>query len=96
MPHKVTRDDVYNGYLIPAGCTVYGNAWAILHDPDVFPEPECFRPERFLQSKREDTAGRANPAMDPERILDMAFGFGRTYGLAAVLLSISGGFIFML
>jgi cytochrome P450 len=65
IPHRLTEDDVYEGYLIPAGSTVIGNAWAILHDPEFFPNPESFHPERFLKSG------------DSNRFPDVAFGFGR-------------------
>ena len=27
IPHRVTQDDVFNGYFIPAGTIVMGNAW---------------------------------------------------------------------
>ena len=27
VPHKVTQDDEYNGYHIPAGALVVGNVW---------------------------------------------------------------------
>jgi cytochrome P450 len=27
VPHRVTQDDVYNGYFIPAGSFVFGNTW---------------------------------------------------------------------
>jgi cytochrome P450 len=43
-----TQDEIYRDWRIPAGTVVFGNAWAILHDPSVYPEPEAFRPERFL------------------------------------------------
>ncbi|KAI0628040.1 cytochrome P450 [Trametes polyzona] len=46
--HAVTQDDVYNGYHIPKGATVYANIHAIMQDPELFPDPEAFRPERFL------------------------------------------------
>ncbi|KAI5117356.1 hypothetical protein M0805_002466 [Coniferiporia weirii] len=68
VPHTVTEDDVYNGYFIPAGTTLYGNAWAMLRDPKMFPQPEKFIPERWLPS-----GGKA-PPLNPNK---MAFGFGR-------------------
>ncbi|PFH48807.1 hypothetical protein AMATHDRAFT_49202 [Amanita thiersii Skay4041] len=64
-PHMTTQDDEYEGYFIPRGTVVMGNAWAILHDKDMFPDPEVFRPERFLS----DTTNL--------KVLDTAFGFGR-------------------
>jgi len=63
IPHRLTSDDVYEGSFLPAGSTVFANAWAMLHDDSVFPEPDKFKPERFL-----------DPAM---RFPDAAFGFGR-------------------
>ena len=42
---------------------------AILHDSEVYPEPERFLPERFVKD------GKLNPdIMDPATV---AFGFGR-------------------
>ncbi|KAK1220118.1 hypothetical protein PQX77_017157 [Marasmius sp. AFHP31] len=66
LPHMVTKDDEVRGYYIPAGTTIMGNTWTILHDPNTFPEPMAFRPERFLSK---------DPAVnDP---VDCAFGYGR-------------------
>ncbi|KAH9973629.1 cytochrome P450 [Russula compacta] len=48
IAHATTEDDVYGRYFIPKGTTVLPNTWAILHDPDVYPDPEAFKPERFL------------------------------------------------
>jgi cytochrome P450 len=41
---------------------------AILHDPEVYPDPEEFKPERFLN---EDGSVRDDP------ILSFVFGFGK-------------------
>ncbi|KAK7678434.1 hypothetical protein QCA50_018494 [Cerrena zonata] len=41
----------------------------MLHDPKEYPEPTCFRPERYLKD------GKLNPAVRSPNTL--AFGFGR-------------------
>ncbi|KZT25573.1 cytochrome P450 [Neolentinus lepideus HHB14362 ss-1] len=69
MCHMTTEDDVYNGYFIPAGTAVFGNTWAILHDPEVYPDPLEFKPERYLT---EDGKGFNST---PEPLA--AFGYGR-------------------
>ncbi|KAJ7625703.1 cytochrome P450 [Roridomyces roridus] len=68
VSHRVTVEDEYRGYRVPAGSVVIGNTWALLHDEKVYPDPHSFKPERWLLN------GRLNPAVrDPEA----AFGFGR-------------------
>jgi len=44
------------------------NAWAILHDPETYPEPKEFKPERFLN---EDGSVKDDPT------LALAFGAGK-------------------
>ncbi|KAH9924337.1 cytochrome P450 [Epithele typhae] len=69
LPHAASEDDVFEGRFIPKGIAIHVNVWAILHDPDVFPEPEAFKPERFLKD------GKIDPdVMDP---MEIAFGLGR-------------------
>ncbi|KAF8532179.1 cytochrome P450 [Gautieria morchelliformis] len=55
IPHKATEDDIveYNGkqYYIPKGSTVIGVPWIIEHDPSVYPDPDTFKPERWLDEK---------------------------------------------
>ncbi|KAG8679686.1 hypothetical protein FRC11_003415, partial [Ceratobasidium sp. 423] len=46
-------------YVIPKGTTVLGNLWAMLHNADLYADPEKFWPERFLGDK---------PAPDPATI----------------------------
>lgn len=40
------------GYAFPAGWTLMPSIYLIHHDPEVFPEPERFRPERFLEDPK--------------------------------------------
>ncbi|KAI0331349.1 cytochrome P450 [Cubamyces sp. BRFM 1775] len=70
VAHRYMEEDVYRGWRIPKGATVMPNAWAILHDPEVFPDPETFRPERFLAANGQPNADILDPA-------SVAFGFGR-------------------
>ena len=46
VPHAVTKDDEYMGYLIPKGARVLNNVYAIHHDPKRFPDPRHFDPDR--------------------------------------------------
>jgi len=68
IPHRLMEDDVYDGYFLPKDSVVLGNAWAILHDDRLFPDPFTFKPERFI-----------GPDVDPRvpAAVDYAFGFGR-------------------
>ncbi|KAF3043074.1 hypothetical protein E8E11_002277 [Didymella keratinophila] len=50
LPRATVKDVIYEGKLIPAGSTIYLNAWACNMDPDVWTDPETFRPERWLES----------------------------------------------
>ncbi|KAF9545039.1 cytochrome P450 [Agrocybe pediades] len=49
LTHMLKTDDEYRGYFIPAGTLVIPNAWAMLHDEKVYPDPFTFKPERFLK-----------------------------------------------
>ncbi|KAK7034602.1 hypothetical protein VNI00_012233 [Paramarasmius palmivorus] len=85
FPHYLAEDDVYNGYMIPRGTIVLANFWSMMHNPDVYPEPDLFKPERFLTS---DGKALSLDIMGPELVV---FGFGRrsvfvTYPLPVSLL----------
>ncbi|GKB22919.1 cytochrome P450 76C1-like protein [Tanacetum coccineum] len=45
------------GYTIPKGTIMYMNVWAIHRDPENWPNPLEFNPERFLNSKWDYTGG---------------------------------------
>ncbi|KAH9987708.1 CyP450 monooxygenase [Russula vinacea] len=67
IPHRLTQDDVYEGWFLPAGTLVIGNTHEILHDEaNVGQHPERFIPERYLPG------GGATL-----RTADVAFGYGR-------------------
>lgn len=48
VPHAVSEDDTWNGYFIPKNTVVFGNVWAIHMDPNRYPNPTVFNPDRFL------------------------------------------------
>ncbi|KAK7543341.1 cytochrome P450 phenylacetate hydroxylase-like protein [Phyllosticta citricarpa] len=49
LPRATVKDLHYEGKLIPAGTTIFLNAWACNMDPDVWHDPFVFRPERWLE-----------------------------------------------
>ncbi|EPT04818.1 hypothetical protein FOMPIDRAFT_1112479 [Fomitopsis schrenkii] len=70
LPHRLMEDDTYNGYHIPKGTLVFGNVWNMVRNPELYPDPEAFHPERFLVPADELTAKRRDPR-------NYVFGFGR-------------------
>ena len=44
------------GKFMPAGTIVGVNPWVTQHDPEVFPEPEKFKPERWLDASPDQLA----------------------------------------
>lgn len=63
VAHASMREDVYDGYRIPAGSIVIPNNWSIHMDETVYKDPQLFRPERWLE--------------DPSLPEVVGFGFGR-------------------
>ncbi|KAJ6477642.1 putative monooxygenase [Mycena sanguinolenta] len=66
FPHKLSQDDIYNGMYFPKGSVIIPNAWHMLHDPEVYPNPVEFDPDRYRGLDSE---------MD--KVTDISFGFGR-------------------
>ncbi|PPQ69731.1 hypothetical protein CVT24_001317 [Panaeolus cyanescens] len=66
IPHTSTQDDIYEDMLIPKGSVILPNVWHMLHDPDMYPNPMEFIPERFQ-----------GQASQMEMVKDVVFGFGR-------------------
>nr|VWO95118.1 N/A [Ganoderma boninense] len=58
ITHCTRDDDELRGYFIPAGTMLIANIWACLQDPEVYENPEEFRPERFLRNGKPDPSAR--------------------------------------
>eukprot|EP00099_Drosophila_melanogaster_P011102 NP_001285414.1 phantom, isoform B [Drosophila melanogaster] len=62
IPHGCKENFVVGDYFIKGGSMIVCSEWAIHMDPVAFPEPEEFRPERFLTA---DGAYQAPPQFIP-------------------------------
>lgn len=47
-PHYSTADYDYNGLFIPQGTVVILNCWTIHHNPERYPDPFTFNPDRYI------------------------------------------------
>jgi len=70
LPRRLMEDDTYKGCFIPKGTIVFPNPWFFSRDEDMYPYPEEFRPERFL----EPSTKSGEFPMDPRKYV---FGMGR-------------------
>ena len=54
VPYVVKRDfPVTANYTVPKGSMVVPSVWPALHDPEVYPEPESFNPDRWISGDAE-------------------------------------------
>ncbi|KAL6875649.1 hypothetical protein ACP4OV_013162 [Aristida adscensionis] len=51
LPHLAETATQIKGYTVPKGARILINVWAIGHDSKVWPEPEKFMPERFMEKE---------------------------------------------
>ncbi|KAK2739808.1 hypothetical protein FQN55_009129 [Onygenales sp. PD_40] len=49
LPRTTIKDITYEGKRIPKGTVFFLNSWACNMDPDVWTDPEVFRPERWFE-----------------------------------------------
>ncbi|XP_072037043.1 cytochrome P450 2U1-like [Amphiura filiformis] len=49
--HTASDETSLHGYRIPKGTTLVSNLYAVMRDPNIFPEPDQFKPERFIDDQ---------------------------------------------
>ncbi|XP_030828396.1 cytochrome P450 2U1-like [Strongylocentrotus purpuratus] len=86
LPHTTSRSVSLGGFTIPQGTTIIPNIWAAHHDPEVWDDPDDFRPERFLENHDSPTV-KKNDSWIP-------FGLGRRECLGAQLAKMESFLLF--
>ena len=83
VPYKTTKAfPIADDYTVPAGSMVIPSFYNALHDPEVFPEPDAFLPERWL-----DPAGSASA--NPRNYLVFGSGPHKCIGLEYAMMNIA-------
>lgn len=49
-PRLVVKPIEVGGWRYPVGACLVPNAYLVHHDPDIYPDPYAFRPERFIET----------------------------------------------
>ncbi|KAK0203304.1 cytochrome P450 [Desarmillaria ectypa] len=70
LPHKLICEDEYRGFRIPKDATIIANVWAIMHDPELYPQPFDFDPSRYTEPNLNSSFVNPDPRL-------FAFGYGR-------------------
>ncbi|KAI0090029.1 cytochrome P450 [Irpex rosettiformis] len=82
VPYKTTKSfPISDDYTVPAGSMVIPAFYLSLHDPEVYPEPESFLPERWL-----DPQSSANT--NPKNYLTFGSGPHKCIGLEYAMMNI--------
>ncbi|KAI0324071.1 cytochrome P450 [Cubamyces sp. BRFM 1775] len=71
LPRRITEDNVYKNMYIPKGTLVFGNNYNMARNEAIFPNPDEFDPERYLEEDIDEAAAKLR---DPRNYV---FGFGR-------------------
>ncbi|XP_051017989.1 cytochrome P450 2B1-like [Acomys russatus] len=50
LPHRVTKDTVFRGFVFPKNTEVYPILSSALRDPQYFAQPDTFNPDHFLDA----------------------------------------------
>lgn len=84
-----SADYDYNGLKIKKGQMIIASIYAIHNDPDIYPEPEQFRPERFdeAQKKTRDNAAFMPFSLGQRNCIGMRFALMEIKLLLSTILS---------
>ncbi|CAH1442776.1 unnamed protein product [Lactuca virosa] len=52
-PHQTVEDCIVAGYKVKKGTRLMVNLWNIQRDPEFWPQPEEYKPERFLTTQKD-------------------------------------------
>lgn len=67
MPRNLTQDDTVDGFYLSKDTVVLSCFWSMLHNENIYREPDTFNPDRFMHVN-------ITKDMDP---VNIAFGFGK-------------------
>ncbi|KAF9261476.1 cytochrome P450 [Marasmius fiardii PR-910] len=73
-PHAGNQDFTYRGYFIPKGTALVLNTYGMQHDPQRYPDPFRFNPDRYLELSQEKFDSNYKTVGDKDNWI---FGVGR-------------------
>ena len=75
VPRLLEEDDEWNGYYLPKGAVIHAVDLALARNPELYPDAEAFRPERWLEK---DFPTYKEPLTEHPRLMGHhGFGMGR-------------------
>ncbi|CAL1361665.1 unnamed protein product [Linum trigynum] len=77
IPHQATQDCTIHGYRVPKGTRVFANLWKLHRDPNVWSDPDEFRPERFLVDQLHGRDSNLIDGLSAKNFELVPFGSGR-------------------
>ncbi|KAI9571621.1 cytochrome P450 [Boletus coccyginus] len=84
---------IYEGYLIPKGTCLLGNIWFILTNPEIYPDPDVFDPERFLGENRQLDPLTALATLDISRCVENGVEVVPTYDVKETMIRRVSGIV---
>jgi cytochrome P450 len=75
MPHALMQEESYMGFRLPKGAALLNNVYTIHSDPDRYPNPDVFNPDRFKDDLQNSYDAAVNP--DVSKRDHFSFGTGR-------------------